>query len=344
MLIWLTPQAAACHPQHSRDITDAVISSVPATNPPPASEPSQASSSASTSERRLIVQPLGPDLPPFQAEPYKIATLRMQFFWFLIVRRVHELFLHNTKLLLLGRADLQRKIQIHSEKGGQDDISEVLDFWLKRKRMWELTKTVAQSKKGWVWRETRDQTADSEEKVIEASAAAFESRFPWLKDLAKGRQAGEWVTGGTDNTGELLWHDSRKGSCTWDGDCECVFTPGGSELRGPWAWRGSTWGGTAWGDLVMWLLGLCRAHLIQDVDNRSPNRDTSNSEDVEALDEHGHVTAAREGTQSSNPGVTLKPDLSNLDWTTFCYLFPHTFSDIRCILHMHPGNPSMNLA
>jgi len=217
--------------------------------------------------------------------------------------------------------------------------------------MWELTKTVAQSKKGWGWRMKSDKMADVEEKEIAEAAGAFMTQFAWLQylkvtvddeisRLAKRRQAGEWVPGGADGTGEGLWHDTRKGTCTWDGDCECVFTPGGSEIRGPWAWRG-----TAWGDLVMWLVGLCRMHLILDVDN-SPkggsNGDTSGSEAVEALDKHGSSGQAREGTQSSNPDLALKPDLSNLDWTTFCYLFPHTFSEIRYTPHNHPGNPSMN--
>ncbi|KAF8418181.1 hypothetical protein EV426DRAFT_620144 [Tirmania nivea] len=347
---------AACHPQSSREIAGAAISSEPvnpALTPRPVSESSQLPSSASTSETRPTVRPLGPNLPPFQAELYKTATLRMQFFWFLIARRAHELVLHNTKLLLLGRADLQRTLSARKTRQEDflHDIREIFDFWLTRKRMWELTKSMAQSKRGWGWREKRGQTADMEEKEIEGIARASEMRFRWLNNLkgvtagvgidhlANGRETGEWVPGGANGTDAELWHDVRKGNCTWDGHCECVFAPGGSEIRGPWAWRG-----TAWGDLVIWLVWLCRMHLTPDVDNSitaSSNGDISDPEAIGALDEHGIGRKAKEGIQS-DPDVTLKPNLSNLDWTTFCYLFPHTFSEIRYKPHIHPGNPSMN--
>jgi len=214
--------------------------------------------------------------------------------------------------------------------------------------MWELTRTVIQSKMGWGWREKRYVTADAEKGEIEEAASGSENRFRWLKDLkratvdveinrlSKGGEIGEWVLGGAGGTGESMWHDARKGSCTWDGYCDCVFAPGGSEIRGPWAWRGS-----AWGDLVMWLVGLCRVHLIPGIDNSttgSSNGDIPGSEAVNILGEHGPSRVEHPG----DPNVTLRPDLSNLDWTTFCYLFPHTFSEIRYTSHIHPGNPNMN--
>lgn len=105
------------------------------------------------------------------------------------------------------------------------------------------------------------------------------------------------------NPDAALKHDPRQVNlqCQWNA-CGCPMAEGGVNFSGDWIWK----------EVIGWLIGMVRRQVVSNVTRR---------EYKAAEDE------------------ILLPDLSNLDFTTFAFLFPYAFA------HKHyqtdeEGNPT----
>ncbi|KAF8466996.1 hypothetical protein BDZ91DRAFT_724592 [Kalaharituber pfeilii] len=210
--------------------------------------------------------------PSFPPEPYKVNTLRLQYFCFLFSIHCHSLLLHNVRLLLLSRGELTRQsTNVHPAvwRDACYDHNNIIEWYLHRKRNWELFRAMR----------------ESEAALGKGNGLRHEART----------QEPYCGSGGGVVTGAA---------------CRCVFGAGGSTVQEEYS--KSPRKTSLWIALVQWEVDLLRSFGV----------------------------CQKDWEEDGGGEENLLPDLSDLDFETFAFMFPHTFAEWRYEDIVNPRVPT----